>query len=153
MPERVALPGFYTGQRYRSRSERWGYCVLYRAADVQTFVSAAYLDVLNNPTDWTRAMMPGIRNLNRTLCSVVRDTDGGFGSILHIVQLSPAPEPEETLRWLDEIAIPAAMAEPGIVRVTLAVADLANQSDEIQRAGAPRPAGRGVGLRSSRRGI
>jgi hypothetical protein len=123
MPERIALPGFRTGQRYKSGSEDWQYCVIYRTADIQTFISESYLNILNKPTQWTRAMMPGVRNLNRSLCSVVRDTGGGFGGLLYTVRFSPARESDNTLQWIDEIVIPGALAEPGIVRVTLAVAD------------------------------
>jgi hypothetical protein len=126
MLERVVLPGFRTGQRYTSLDEQWRYCVLYRADDVRTFVSEPYLQVLNNPTEWTRKMMPGIRNLNRSLCSIIRDAGAGFGNVLHTIQFSPSPTAQsDFLNWIDDAAIPAVLAEPGAVRLTLAVADRA----------------------------
>lgn len=125
MSERVALPGFRTGQRYNSLDRQWRYCVLYRADEVRTFISAPYLQVLNNPTEWTRRMMPGIRNLNRSLCTIIRDAGAGFGSILCTIQFAPPSAGSEFVGWVDETAIPAVLAEPGAVRLTLAVADKA----------------------------
>jgi hypothetical protein len=126
MLERVVLPGFRTGQRYTSLDEQWRYCVLYRADDVRTFVSEPYLQVLNNPTEWTRKMMPGIRNLNRSLCSIIRDAGAGFGNVLHTIQFSPSPTAEsDFLNWIDDAAIPAVLAEAGAIRLTLAIADRA----------------------------
>jgi hypothetical protein len=126
MLERVVLPGFRTGQRYTSLDEQWRYCVLYRADDVRTFVSKPYLQVLNNPTEWTRKMMPGIRNLNRSLCSIILDAGVGFGNILHTIQFSPSTTAvSDFLNWIDDAAIPEVLAEPGAVRLTLAIADRA----------------------------
>lgn len=126
MPERVALPGFRTGQRYRDVDDPWRYCVLYRADDIQTFASQPYLRVLNHPTDWTSKMMAGLRNLNRSLCSIVRDAGGGFGRILHTIQFAPSPTDKSVfVGWLDHTVVPAIMAEPWSVRLTLAVADKA----------------------------
>jgi hypothetical protein len=126
MPERVRLPGFLTGQRYRGLDEQRHYCVLYRTDDVRTFVSEPYLQVLNNPTEWTRRMMPGFRNLNRSLCSVVREAGSGFGNILHTIQFSPAPTRESgVLNWIDDVAIPTVLAEPGAVRLALAISNKA----------------------------
>ena len=71
MPERNRLPGFVSAQRYRSLTRENAYCVLYRTEVPEVFVSEPYLEVLNNPTSWTQRMMPGLLNLNRTLCKVV----------------------------------------------------------------------------------
>jgi hypothetical protein len=126
MPERVDLPGFLTGQRYTALDKNSRYCVLYRAVDVQTFVSGPYLNVLNNPTDWTRRMMRGIRNLNRSLCSAVRDSGAGFGRTLHTIQFSPDSNSEAKLiSWLDEAVTSQVLAERGAVRLSLAIADRA----------------------------
>jgi hypothetical protein len=124
MPERVNLPGFLTGQRYADWDKEGSYCVLYRTVDVRTFVSERYLQVLNNPTEWTRRIMPGVRNLNRSLCSISREVGEGFGNILHTFQLSPPPNAEaEFLKWIDEFAIPAVFSDPHSVRLTLAASD------------------------------
>ncbi len=125
MPERVGLSGFLTGQRYVSVADPAHYCVIYRVDAVETLVSAPYLQVLNNPTALTRRMMPGIRNLNRSLCSVVRDVGDGFGRALLTLQFSPEQEASALESWLINDAFGAMADEPGIVRLTLAVADKA----------------------------
>ena len=124
MPERARLPGFLTAQRYKSLCDSNRYCVLYRADSVEAFVSRPYLDVLNSPTEWTRKMMPGVLNLNRTLCQVVQRGGEGFGGVLVTVKCSPAPEARIAFsEWLSEEAFPASLAEFGIVRLELAIAD------------------------------
>jgi hypothetical protein len=71
-------------------------------------------------------MMPGVRNLNRTLCVVTRAIGDGFGQFLHTTQISPAPsEQDALLEWIDRKIIPAVASQTGIIRLELAVADKA----------------------------
>jgi hypothetical protein len=124
MPERAALPGFLTAQRFRSLRDPGRYCVLYRVTGIEVFVSEPYLNVLNNPTEWTRKMMPGVRDMNRTLCAVAERRGGGFGSILHTIKCSPPPDGRHAfVGWLSEEAFPAALTGVGVVKVELAIAD------------------------------
>jgi hypothetical protein len=124
MPQRAALTGFLTAHRYRSMRNAGRYCVLYRTTSIEVFVSDAYLNVLNTPTEWTRKMMPGVLEMNRTLCTVVERRGGGFGSILHTIKCSPKPDGRAAFTgWLSAEAFPAALAEVGVIRVELAIAD------------------------------
>jgi hypothetical protein len=124
MPQRAALPGFLTCHRYRSLRGPNRYCVRYRTTGIAAFASEAYLGVLNNPTEWTRKMMPGVRDMNRTLCTIAISRGRGFGGILHTVQCSPVPGARAAFAgWLGEEAFPATLSRPGIVRLELAIAD------------------------------
>jgi len=67
MPERLAIPGFLRGSRWISESS---YFVLYELADVATLTGPAYMERLNNPTPWSRKMMPHHKNMVRSLCAV-----------------------------------------------------------------------------------
>src|SRR2546421_2878563 len=46
------------------------YFILYEAARLATITRGAYLERLNNPTPWSRKMMPHHRNMVRSLCRV-----------------------------------------------------------------------------------
>ena len=70
MLERVAIPGFLS--RPAVRRGRWTgrYLVVYEVTDIGVLTSPAYLERLDNPTAWTREVMPAVVGMNRTLCRV-----------------------------------------------------------------------------------
>ena len=88
MPERLAIPGFLRGTRWVARSGEPSYFVLYEVADLATITSGAYLERLNNPTPWSRKMMPHHRNMVRSLCLVRDGYGGGIPSVMATVRLS-----------------------------------------------------------------
>jgi len=90
MPERLAIPGFLRGTRWVARSGEPSYFVLYEVADLATITSGAYLERLNNPTPWSRKMMPHHRNMVRSLCAVRAGWGGGVPQALATVRFSPA---------------------------------------------------------------
>src|SRR5260370_42588595 len=63
MPERLAIPGFLRGTRWIALSGEPFYFVLYETAELSTITSGPYLERLNNPTPWSRKMMPHHRNM------------------------------------------------------------------------------------------
>ena len=65
MPERLSIPGFLRGSRWVGES---GYFILYEVQDEGVLTSTPYLERLNNPTPWSRQMMPHHRNMVRGLC-------------------------------------------------------------------------------------
>ena len=65
MPERLGIPGFLRGTRWTDGNG--AYFVLYEAAELATITSGPYLERLNNPTPWSRRMMPHHRNMVRSL--------------------------------------------------------------------------------------
>jgi len=77
-PERLGVPGFL-------RSSRWtaddgpGVFVLYELEDHAVLSSPAYLARLNDPTPWSRALMPHHRDMVRTQCHVVASHGGVAG--------------------------------------------------------------------------
>ena len=58
MIERVAIPGFLRGLRYRTVSGNPRVCAIYQVEELGTFTSPAYLARLNNPTPWTSQTLP-----------------------------------------------------------------------------------------------
>src|SRR5512146_1774045 len=70
LPERLAIPGFLRGTRWMSVTGEPSYFVLYEVAGLATLTGGPYLHRLNDPTPWSRKMMPHHLNMVRSLCQV-----------------------------------------------------------------------------------
>jgi len=91
MPERLGIPGFLRGTRWTDGNG--AYFVLYEAADLATVTSGPYLQRLNDPTPWSRRMMPHHRNMVRSVCLVRCSYGEGVPSTMATVRFSgQAPE-------------------------------------------------------------
>src|SRR5438445_1638796 len=88
MPERLAIPGFLRGTRWIALSAEPFYFVLYETAELSTITSGPYLERLNNPTPWSRKMMPHHRNMVRGLCRVEASFGAALGQALLTVRFS-----------------------------------------------------------------
>ena len=89
MPERLAIPGFLRGTRWVALSGEPSYFVLYEVTGLDTMTGGAYLERLNNPTPWSRKMMPHHRNMVRSLCALRAGWGGGVPQVLATVRFSP----------------------------------------------------------------
>jgi hypothetical protein len=65
LPERLSLPGFRRGRRYAALEASSGFFTLYETAEAGVLSSPAYLERLNNPTDWTRRVLPHFQRMTR----------------------------------------------------------------------------------------
>jgi hypothetical protein len=88
MPERLSIPGFLRGSRWVSGN---AYFTLYEVDTPATLTGAAYLKRLNNPTPWSRKMMPHHHDIVRSLCTVRASYGGGLGQVLASVRFSRPP--------------------------------------------------------------
>lgn len=93
MPERLAIPGFLRGTRWIAESGEPSYFVLYEVAQLTTITGGAYLERLNNPTPWSRKMMPHHRNMVRSLCEVREGWGGGVPQVLATIRISRGSPP------------------------------------------------------------
>lgn len=109
----MAIPGFLRGRRYRAADEAaaWPYFILYELRDASVMTSAAYLERLNNPTPWSRKLMPHHLNMVRSLCRVRASAGAGFGAALATLRCSPS---KDVIKWLAEEAIPALPLRRGL---------------------------------------
>ena len=85
MPERLSIPGFLRGSRWVGDA---GYFMLYEARSEATVTAGPYLERLNNPTPWSRKMMPHHRNMVRGLCRVEGSAGTALGQALLTVRFS-----------------------------------------------------------------
>jgi hypothetical protein len=117
MFERVGVPGFRRGQRAVAISGAPKYFNFYEVDDIATLDSKAYLDRLNDPTPWTRRLVPNIHNNSRTLCRVTASLGaGGVPAFWTMILLSPAADRAGELRtWLADEALPKLVERPSIL--------------------------------------
>jgi hypothetical protein len=87
IPERVAVPGFLRGRRYRSLERSLDYLDFYEVEDAETLRSASYLARLNDPTPWTRRMVPHFRDTLRVGYRVASSAGRGQGGVLLTLRL------------------------------------------------------------------
>jgi hypothetical protein len=92
MPERLAIPGFLRGSRWIALSGKPSYFVLYEAAKLATITRGPYLERLNNPTPWSRKMMPHHRNMVRSLCLVRASFGACIGHAMATIRFSRKPK-------------------------------------------------------------
>jgi len=114
MPERLGIPGFLRGSRWVAYQGE-GYFILYETRDEQTITGRDYLERLNNPTPWSRRMMPHHRNMMRGPCRSEARFGVGLGPVLLTLRLSPQPGKGDALhRWLDAL-LAALVTHAGLV--------------------------------------
>ena len=89
MPERLGIPGFLRGTRWVAESGEPSYFVLYEVANLATITSGAYVERLNNPTPWSRRMMPHHLDMVRSLCLLRAGWGGGLPQTLATARFSP----------------------------------------------------------------
>jgi hypothetical protein len=90
MPERLSIPGFLRGSRWVS-ADGGSYFMLYEAKDEATITSGPYLERLNDPSAWSRKMMPQHRNMVRSLCRVVASEGAGLGGAMLTLRFPARP--------------------------------------------------------------
>lgn len=91
LPERVALPGFRRGARYRAASATpatgQSILIVYEADTPETFASSAYLARLDDPTPKTQAMVAHLRHVSRMVCRVTWQCGAGLGGWLLVARM------------------------------------------------------------------
>jgi hypothetical protein len=117
LPERLAVPGFRYGRRYRAIAGSPRYFACYELDGIEILASPAYLARLNQPTSWTERVMRGFRNTVRAGFEIAASRGEVSGAVLLSLRLSPrADKAAEFDSHLRETLLPALQARPGIVR-------------------------------------
>lgn len=90
-PERMRIPGFQRGSRWKSLDHDDGFFVMYELASYDTLTSPHYLERLNDPTPWSVTMMPHHRNMVRSQCRTISSSGSGVAGFMLTIRLSPEP--------------------------------------------------------------
>jgi hypothetical protein len=134
LPERLSVPGFLRGRRYVAVDATLPYFTLYELASPDVTTSAAYLERLNAPTDWTRRVLPTIttfvRNAYRLLAATPGDPTAGH---LLTVRIKPDSGRGPYVReWLERDAVAEVGAAAGVTGVGAYVSESAGTSVETE---------------------
>ncbi len=125
VPERLAVPGFLRFRRYEAVRGPAAYFYYYETESVATLSSTAYVARLNDPTPWTRRVLPLFRNTKRTACRVTTTLGHGIGGAVVTLEFGPAAGRADELRaWLTGTALPEAMGRRWLVGAHLCEADV-----------------------------
>ena len=100
MPERVGIPGFWRGRRYRAIDEATQpeFFTLYEVDSFEVLRGRDYADRLNAPTPWTRKATAYFRDTSRGLARVLASVGPGPGGVLATVRFRVDDRREEAVR-------------------------------------------------------
>lgn len=116
-PERVSIAGFARARRYVNLDSGPRYFSRYDVDDARVLASKPYLEALNNPTEWTRTLMPRYRNTTRAVFRFVAGAGDGEGG--ELVTLRLTGEALDTARVFGRPEMAALASAPGVLRVEI----------------------------------
>lgn len=125
MIERLTIPGFLRGLRYRSVSDSAPrVCTIYQVESLATLTSPAYMERLNNPTPWTVESVPLGVGMTKTFCNVKASCGHGIGGFLGVIQFTPPSNGVSNLTdWLSDKVLPGLGRQSGLCGAHLLVGD------------------------------
>jgi hypothetical protein len=113
-PERLGIPGFLRGSRWKNSEGTDGFFVMYELATYETLTSPHYLARLNNPTPWSTKMMPHHRNMVRSQCRIVDSHGRGVAKSMMTIRLSPQDGKAEALARFLQDRLSSLPTRPGV---------------------------------------
>lgn len=127
VPERMAIPGFRRGRRFRKAGHSPEWLTMYEASDLEVMVSPAYMARLNAPTPATTSTLRHFRNTSRAVCELVYTTGASSGGHVLAIRIdSGHADSRDPGDYLRECAFPQAMALNGVLACHLFASDRAS---------------------------
>jgi len=124
IPERLALPGFRRGRRFRKPGHSPEWLTMYEAIDVSALVSREYIARLNAPTAATARTLAHFRNTSRAVCCIVHSFGSSSGGYVLAMRLSVSDKTSGAMcRYIRDEAFPRASVTAGVVAGHLYAAD------------------------------
>jgi hypothetical protein len=140
IPERVSIPGFREGRRYRATSNAPQFLMFYETDATSVLASDAYMAALNAPTDWTREALTHFRNPVRSVYSQL----AAAGAPVRLTapylttrrfDLPDGDEGGYAGRWLDAVAASKGVLRARLWRADAAVSNIATSERKIYGGG------------------
>ncbi len=141
--ERVAMPGFLFGRRYRAAIDApLRYLALYGTQDIEALSSPGYLAVLGQQSPWSQAVLARMTDTRRLVGTVTRRHGAGHGAKLMAGLLAvPAEEAAAMRDLLDDGLLKPAAALDGVTSAWVLEADSALSRPVTPGAAIPDPNG------------
>jgi hypothetical protein len=131
--ERVGLPGWLRGSRFKGVERPQRYLMFYDAETTAAFESEAYYARLRDPTPTSRALFPKFLDTSRTACVVERRAGEGIGAAVLAVRGEVGAF--EALVALGPVRIDLLRGDPSIGQAHTTEKDLRQTADrQIERA-------------------
>jgi hypothetical protein len=114
--ERLGIPGFQRARRYVAAKGSPKYLAIYECNRVGDLGTPHYLQVLANPTPWSKRVTGRFTQFHRLTLSMKVDQTHGLGGALAAVRFVPAAGHRRNLvEWLGKIAFPRAIKLPDML--------------------------------------
>ncbi len=118
VPQLLTIPGILTGRRYQAVEGKPKYIAIYEMTDENVWKSDAFRQVRENPTDWSRKMIPQFRNTQRGIFQRIfsfGERPAKQAEFALTVRLNtPADHEQEFNAWYNEDHVPALASVPGV---------------------------------------
>ena len=107
LPERLGVPGFKRGRRYKALEGSPEYFTWYEVESPSVLRSAEYINCLSNPTPWTKQIMSGVfLNASRTVCKRHIITGELFGSFALTIRLEADASDQDIQKHSTQLTTP-----------------------------------------------
>ena len=123
IPERISVPGFNVGRRYRGIGEAPGFLMFYETDAASVFASDAYMARLNDPTPWTQEALTYFRNPSRNIYRLLAEAGQAAPMEAPYIQTFRFNMEAETAAQLAAQWLPTAASGDGVHRVRLYAVD------------------------------
>jgi len=134
LPERLAIPGFLRGRRFRCTDHSPEWLTMYEAGSLDVLTSEAYMTRLNTPTPATTHALTYFRNTSRAVCRVgtaLGTSTGGHMLALRF-ELLNAHGATDLKHYLCEQVIPMAMKQPHVLAANALYSDQASFLETVE---------------------
>jgi hypothetical protein len=123
--ERINVPGFHRARRYVAIKGSPKYLAIYECSRVGDLATPQYLEVLANPTPWSKAVMARLAYINRMTLRMQVDRTHGIGGALAAIKFAPGSGHRRNLiEWLRDTAFPRIIKQPGMLGAAAGENDL-----------------------------
>ncbi len=114
-PERLGVPGFLRGRRYRAIDADRTYFTVYDLDNPDVLFSSSYIARLNDPTAWTQRIMGRWSSMFRTACRRVSRAGTAVGGFVAVARFE---EPAAISRG-QALELKERLADPCVVAVDI----------------------------------
>ncbi len=125
IPERVNIPGFHVGHRYRALDDARDFFMVYETDRAEVMQSEPYLQSQNHPTPWTRQSVGRFRDPLRTIYTLIAqagDRPALDAPYILLVRSNPPDHPDgeaEEMAWYADEHLPRLCGVEGVHRARL----------------------------------